>query len=99
MADLIVVYWRDIPAQIIVKRGRASAKRELPRRFIEAIDRCAMRGGLAGTQDYLGQWRRGVAQPCGDDLELEAEAALARINAAYDDARLKALVDAGGREA
>ncbi|TIT71617.1 MAG: hypothetical protein E5W56_21600, partial [Mesorhizobium sp.] len=43
MADLIVVYWRDIPAQVIVKKGRQNAKRELPLRFTEAIDMCAMR--------------------------------------------------------
>ncbi|TJW83977.1 MAG: hypothetical protein E5X43_21975, partial [Mesorhizobium sp.] len=43
MADLIVVYWRDIPAQVIVKKGRQNAKRELPLRFTEAIDMSAMR--------------------------------------------------------
>ena len=45
MADRIIVYWRDIPAQVIIKRGRASAKRELSLRFTEAIDMCAMRTG------------------------------------------------------
>ena len=49
MADLIVVYWRDIPAQVIVKKGRQSAKRELPLRFTEAIDMAAMRSGAAET--------------------------------------------------
>ena len=29
MAQLTVVYWRDIPAQVIVKQGRQSAKRQL----------------------------------------------------------------------
>ncbi|TIV10197.1 MAG: hypothetical protein E5W02_20945, partial [Mesorhizobium sp.] len=53
MADLIVVYWRDIPAQVIVKKGRQNAKRELPLRFTEAIDMCAMRTGAGGTDDYL----------------------------------------------
>ena len=28
MAQLTIVYWRDIPAQVIVKAGRRSAKRE-----------------------------------------------------------------------
>ena len=37
-ANLIIVYWRDIPAQVIVKKGRTSAKRELTLRFTEAID-------------------------------------------------------------
>ena len=46
MAQRIIVYWRDIPAQVIVRQGRTSEKRELPERFIQAIDRAAMRAGL-----------------------------------------------------
>ena len=39
LAERIIVYWRDIPAQVIVKAGRRSvAKRELPVRFMQAID-------------------------------------------------------------
>ena len=59
MAKCIVLYWRDIPAQIVVKAGRRSAKRPLSGRFQEAIDAAAMRAGLAGTDDYLSAWRRG----------------------------------------
>ena len=69
MADLIVVYWRDIPAQIIVKKGRQAAKRELPLRFTEAIDMCAMRVGARDTDAYLAEWRRGDPLPVGDDQE------------------------------
>ena len=47
MANRIVVYWRDIPAQVIIKKGRTAAKRELSLRFTEAIDMCAMRTGAA----------------------------------------------------
>ena len=43
MAEKVVVYWRDIPAQVIVKAGRKTAKRQLPERFEQAIDRAAMR--------------------------------------------------------
>ena len=98
MASLIVLYWRDIPAQVNARAGRQSAKRELPLRFTEAIDRAAMRTGAHGTDDYLAAWRRGDTQPCGDDLEAEAEAASQRLQAEYDDARLKRLVDAHGRD-
>ena len=59
MASLTTLYWRDIPAQVIAKAGRTSAKRELPLRFTEAIDMAAMRSGAAGTDDYLAAWRRG----------------------------------------
>lgn len=98
MADLIIVYWRDIPAQVIVKRGRQSAKRELPLRFIEAIDMAAMRGGARGSSEYLDDWRKADPVPAGDDLEAEADRAAAELEAAYDKERLVALVHKGGRE-
>ncbi|WP_440981708.1 virulence factor [Shinella sumterensis] len=98
MADRIIVYWRDIPAQVIIKRGRASAKRELSLRFTEAIDMCAMRTGAAETDDYLAEWRKTAPEPVSDDLEAEADKAVAEIEAAYDRERLVALVKAGGRD-
>ena len=97
MADLTIVYWRDIPAQVIVRKGRASAKRELPKRFIEAIDRCAMRVGARDSDAYLAEWRRGDALPVSDDLEAEADRAMSAIDAEYDRDRLVALVQADGR--
>ncbi len=97
MAQLMVVYWRDIPAQVIVKSGRLTAKRELTPRFQEAIDRAAMRSGAHEADTYLTEWRRGAPSPCGDDLEAEATAAAARLEAEFDDTRLAALVKSDGR--
>jgi len=99
LAQLIVVFWRDIPAQVIVKAGRQTAKRELPERFVQAIDAAAMRSGAASTDDYLADWRRADPVPCGDDLEAEAEAAMARLVAEYDKARIIKLVNNQGRAA
>ena len=99
MAQLIVVFWRDIPAQVIVKAGRQTAKRELPERFVQAIDAAAMRSGAASTDDYLADWRRADPVPCGDDLEAEADAATARLVAEYDKARIIKLVNNQGRAA
>ena len=98
MADLIIVYWRDIPAQVIVRQGRRSAKRELPLRFTEAIDMCAMRSGAAATDDYLADWRKADPVPVGDDLEAEAASAAERLDGDFTRERLLALVKAGGRE-
>src|SRR5208282_5225302 len=92
MAQRTILYWRDIPAQVIVRRGRASEKRELPERFIQAIDRAAMRAGLRESDAYLAQWRRGEPEPCGDDMAAEADAAFAALVERYDDARLAELV-------
>jgi hypothetical protein len=98
MADRIIVYWRDIPAQVIVKAGRKAAKRELSLRFTEAIDMCAMRSGAHETDAYLAEWRRGAPESCGDDLEAEADAALARLESEYGRDRLRELVGNGGRQ-
>ncbi len=97
MAERIIVYWRDIPAQIIVKKGRTSAKRELSSRFAEAIDMAAMRSGSAQTDDYLAEWHKGDPVSVGDDLEMEADKAATELESAYDKERLLALVNAGGR--
>ncbi|MDA0996899.1 MAG: virulence factor [Proteobacteria bacterium] len=98
MADMIVVYWRDIPAQVIVRAGRSTAKRQLSTRFQEAIDLAAMRAGAIGTDAYLNDWRRSEPTPCGDDLEAEADAAQARIEREFDDAQIAGLVKGYGHD-
>src|SRR5215470_5908108 len=98
MADRIIVYWRDIPAQVIVKKGRQSAKRELSLRFTEAIDMCAMRTGNSDTDAYLAEWRKADPVPVGDDLENEADKALDALEQKFSQERLIALVKAGGKD-
>jgi hypothetical protein len=98
MAQLTVVYWRDIPAQVIVKAGRRNAKVQLSERFEKAIDRAAMRAKMSGSDAYLEQWRRGAPQDCGDDLEAEAGAAAERLETDYDDTRLAQLIASGGED-
>ena len=97
MASLVILYWRDIPSQVIVKAGRKSAKRELPERFIRAIDAAAMRSGASDPDAYLADWRRADPVECGDDLEAEAAAAAARLEAEYDNERLAKLAANEGR--
>lgn len=97
MAKLIVVYWRDIPAQVIVKQGRLSAKVPLPERFQAAIDRAAMRAGKGGSDAYLEDWRR-VERVCGEDLHAEAEAEAKRLEVRYSEEVLARLIKAKGLE-
>lgn len=96
MSTVTIVYWRDIPAQVIVGKGRRAAKVQLPERFEKAIDRAAMKTGLIGTDSYLTEWRRGepfeVEGSDSDVAQTEAD----RLNAEYDDERLKKLIDNGG---
>ena len=96
MAQLIVVYWRDIPAQVIVKKGREAAKIQLNERFEKAIDRAAMKANLRDTDSYLGEWRRATPVEVGDDLQAIAAAKAKEIEAEFDDEKLTVLVNAGG---
>jgi hypothetical protein len=98
MAVLTILSWRDIPSQVIAKAGRAAAKRQLSERFIRAIDAAAMHASASGTDDYLAGWRRADLGPCGEDLEAEAGAAAARLEAEYDNERLARLSQQDGRE-
>ena len=98
MATLTILYWRDIPSQVIVKAGRSAAKRELSERFIRAIDAAAMHAGAKSDDAYLSEWRRGTPIPCGDDLEQEAAAAAERLEKEYDTHRLALLARHDGRE-
>ena len=99
MAQLQIVYWRDIPASVQVRAGRRSkATRELPQRFADAIDMAAMRAGMAGTDDYLNEWRRAEPVDVGNDLEAEATAAHDRLDADYPKERIVALVKNKGLE-
>ena len=99
MAQLTIVFWRDIPAQVIAKAGRKSAKVQLSERFEKAIDRAAMRAKMAGSDAYLEHWRRAQPVDCGDDLESEAAATAQRLETEYDDDRLAGLIAAGGTDA
>ncbi|SOH93952.1 Virulence factor [Monaibacterium marinum] len=97
MPDVTIVYWRDIPAQVIVGKGRRAAKVQLPERFEQAIDRAAMKTGAASTDDYLADWRK--ADPYvvdGEQAEIAAAEA-ARLDAEYDKDRILTLIANGGR--
>ena len=90
MATLTVISWRDIPAQIIAREGRRTAKEMLSPRFQAAIDSAATRAGLKDMDSYLAEWRR-AGRPCGADLESEVAAEAARIEEQFTEARLAAL--------
>src|ERR1035438_10776287 len=95
MGSLTVISWRDIPAQVIVKRGREAAKVQLSQRFQEAVDRAAMRAGKGSSDAYLADWQRSAPRPCGDDLKAVADAEAAALEARYSDADLDRIRSAG----
>ena len=96
MPDVTIVYWRDIPAQVIVGRGRRAVKCPLPERFEQAIDRAAMKTGLGDTDAYLSEWRKAAPYNVEGDAAEVANREAERIDAEYDQERLKALIENDG---
>ena len=97
MPEVTIVYWRDIPAQVIVGKGRAAAKVKLTERFEQAIDRCAMKIGAKDADAYLAEWRKAPpVEMSGDPAEVAASEA-ARLETHYTNDRLKSLIQSDGR--
>lgn len=92
MVDVTIVYWRDIPAQVIVGKGRRGAKKPLPERFEQAIDRTAMKVGARETDAYLSEWRKAAPYQVEGEAAEVVEAETARLDAEYDRDRLKILI-------
>ena len=83
MPDVTIVYWRDIPAQVIVGKGRRGAKRQLEERFEQAIDRAAMKVNAKDADAYLAEWRRAAPYPVDGDPTDIAEAEATRLEANF----------------
>ena len=98
MAQLIIISWRDIPSQVIVKRGRETGKVQLTARFQEAIDRAAMRAGKGSSEAYLADWKRSAPRSVGDELAAEAAREAAILEARYSDADLERMIRAKGND-
>jgi Virulence factor len=94
-AELTVIRWRDIPAQVIAASGRTKARIQLADRFQEAIDVAATKEGLIGTDEYLAEWRKDT-RACGEDLEGEARAEAERLDRAFPPDVLDGLARTGG---
>lgn len=96
MPEVTVVFWRDIPAQVIVGKGRQGAKVQLPERFEQAIDRCAMKIEAKDTDSYLAQWRKAAPFKIdGEQGEIAASEAT-RLDKEYDRERIRQLIDNDG---
>jgi hypothetical protein len=95
MATMTVIWWRDIPAQVLARDGRRASKVVLHPRFQVAIDKAASRAGKRAYNDYIEEWRK-VARACGDDLEAEVNAEAERLETEYDKHRIAELIQSGG---
>ena len=93
----IVMYWRDIPSMVIIKKKREKGKAMLPDRFQEAIDRAAMRAGKGSSDLYIEEWRRVVtdAESC-DSLQETAVKEARILEEFISDELLKKMIKNNG---
>ena len=97
MAQLITIWWRDIPMQVIAREGRQTEKRVLNKRFQFAVDKAAMNAGKKSYGDYIEEMRRDERPiETSGGLAQAADAEVARIDAAYTKEKLHALIASGG---
>jgi len=93
MVKLVLISWRDIPAQVIVQRGRTREKAQLSQRFHEAIDRAAMRAGKGSSDAYISEWRRDTSTiDTNEELGDIADAEISRLEAGFSDERLTQMI-------
>lgn len=92
-----IVYWRDIPAQVIVRLSRREQVKEvLDERFEKAIDRAAMKAGLHGADGYLEQWRRCEVPIEGTEAAKIAQNLRSRLETQFSAEVLQSLIDNKG---
>ena len=89
----VVIWWGDIPSQVMVRDGEVTLKAELPERFQHAIDRSAMGGGQAGSDSYLTGWTRTERAVTGD-LQAELDDEVADLDRRFPPEELERLIKA-----
>ena len=92
MPEVTIVYWRDIPAQVIVGKGRRGNKMPLPERFEQAIDRAAMKVNAKDADAYLAEWRKAAPYTVDGDPAEIARSEATRLDTEFDQDRLKTLI-------
>jgi len=93
--EIVVIAWRDIPAQVNGRMGEERHQVMLPRRFQTAIDRAAMRAGTKTAQEYVAEWRRSTS-PLEGELVASVEAMAAELTDGFSHQRLQSFVNNGG---
>lgn len=96
MAQLKIVYWRDIPGQVVFKQGRRNTRLRLPMRFMKAIERAAYRLKKKNKDALFEPWHD-VAQTVNGDVRQQAEELISQLNEQYSDAVLDQLIRASGK--
>ncbi len=96
-SQIIVISWRDIPAQVNAQRGREREQVILSAKFQRAIDRAKRKANIYTAHEDIAQWRR-VSRLCSEDLASEARTEAESLENLYSKEHLGRLGFLGGWE-
>ncbi len=97
MSKLKIVYWRDIPGQVVVREGRRNTRLRLPARFMKAIERAAYRLKKHQKDALFEPWHD-VEQSFNGDVREQANLLVQRLKEQYSEAVLDKLIRASGKD-
>jgi hypothetical protein len=97
VAKLKIVYWNDIPGQVVVRVGRRSTRLRLSARFMRAIERAAYRLKKQDKDAFFDPWHD-VDQPYDGDVREQAKILVRRLEEQYSEAVLDKLIRARGKD-
>jgi hypothetical protein len=95
--EVVVIMWRDIPAQVNGQAGRERHQVLLDAKFQRAIERAKRKAHIATAQEDVAQWRR-LSAPCDGDVARAAEETARRLDEEYSEQRLGTIAYNGGVE-
>jgi len=95
VGQIKIVFWRDIPGQVVVREGRRSKRLRLPLRFMKAIERAGYRLRKK-KQDALFEPWHDVTQPFNGDINEQAKKLVQQLEEQYTEEVLEILVRASG---
>jgi Virulence factor len=96
--EVVVIMWRDIPAQVNAQAGRERKQVQLSDKFQRAVDRAKRKAHIYTADEDIAQWRR-ISLPLVGDLAEAAQREADRLDGEYSRERLGRLAFAGGYEA
>jgi hypothetical protein len=96
-AVIVIIKWRDSPAQVNAQFGRERYQLVLSAKFQRAIDRAKRKAHIYTAEEDVAQWSR-ESLPLEGTMEDAAKAMVERLEAQYSREHLGRLAYAGGWE-
>jgi uncharacterized protein (DUF1501 family) len=93
MAQVRIMYWKDIPYGVRAKDEGGQVTRQLPEIFQEAVDAAAMADGETAQEAYQAGFTWGPPEEKSGTAADAADAVVAEIVSAYPEERLKDLAN------